>query len=164
MILIGLGSNLPFCGLSPQETLYRAVRAIDAVAPVVGRSRFYRSPAWPDPADPEFVNAVVSVRFPTDPERLLRALHAIEAAFGRRRERRNEPRPLDLDLLAYGQLVRRYGTGAGLQLPHPGLAARDFVLAPLCDIAPDWSCPISGRTAKDMLAALTPVTAIPFAT
>lgn len=160
MILIGLGSSLPFCGLSPQEIIAFAIRSIGHTARVVAVSRFYRSPAWPEASDPPFVNAVIRVRTGTPPASLLALLHDIEAAFGRTRSRRNAPRTLDLDLLAYGRLVSD-GRPDGPVLPHPGLADRDFVLAPLCDIAPGWTSPLSGLTGRQMLAALPKVTETP---
>lgn len=161
MILIGLGSSLDFCGAPSQEVLRLAVRAIAKMTPVIEASRFYTSPAWPDPDDPPFVNAVISVRTDLAPDALLAALHEIEAAFGRRRTRKNAPRTLDLDLLAYRRQKRSGASGP--ELPHPRLAERDFVLAPLCDIAPDWTNPVSGKTAREMLEALGEVKATPLA-
>ncbi len=163
MILIGLGSSLPFCGAPPQETLRLAIRSIGEIATIVGISRFYIAPAWPDLADPPFVNAAIAVETAMAPKVLLAALHRIEAAFGRCRDRRNAPRTLDLDLLAYGRVVLAGPETDGFVLPHPALADRDFVLAPLCDIAPDWLSPASGRTAMEMLAALETVTVVPLA-
>lgn len=161
MILIGLGSSLNFCGAPPQEILRLAIKAIGKVTPVVSVSRFYASPAWPDPKDPPFVNAVISVGSNMPPDAILAALHQIEAAFGRRRTRKNAPRTLDLDLLAYRRHKR---SGAhGPELPHPRLSERDFVLAPLCDIAPGWVDPVSGKTAREMLNALAEVKAAPLA-
>ncbi len=153
MILIGLGSSLSFCGLPPREIIPRAIAAIGQFAPVLEISRLYGSPAWPDPADPPFVNAVIEVEARSGPAQLLAALHQVEAAFGRLRSRRNAPRTLDLDLIAYDGLVIE-GRGRVLRLPHPGLAARDFVLAPLIDVAPDWISPATGLSARDMLAEL----------
>lgn len=163
MILIGLGSNLPLCGSPPREIVGLAIRAIGRLAEVSAVSRFYASPAWPNPEDPPFVNAVIALASAPPPAELLGAIHEIEAAFGRRRGERNAPRTLDLDLLAYDRLVAQPGAGSRLVLPHPGLPERDFVLAPLCDIAPDWICPASGRSARKMLAALKTVAAAPIA-
>ena len=160
MILIGIGSSLPFCGAQPQVVVRAAIRAIARVVEIEAASSFYASPAWPDPADPAFVNAVIAVRSNLGPDRLLAGLHVIEAAFGRERSRRNAPRTIDLDLLAYGSLVQEGGAGKPT-LPHPGLSSRDFVLAPLCDIDPDWLCPRLGKTARDLLAALSGRSATP---
>lgn len=161
MILIALGSSLPFCGSAPQGVLVLAIHAIRQFSDIDAVSRFYTSPAWPDPSDPPFVNAVISAANAPRPAALLSALHKVEAAFGRRRGAKNAPRTLDLDLLAYRRVVSSGASGRGPVLPHPSLAARDFVLAPLCDIAPDWVSPASGLSARQMLAALKKVTAVP---
>ena len=159
MILIGLGSSLPLCGSPPEEILRLAIRSIGRFAPVGAISRFYASPAWPNPADPPFVNAAISVSTGLSAEALMTALHDVEAAFGRRRGLKNAPRTLDLDLLSFGALVGRGPSGRGPVLPHPRIAERDFVLAPLCDIAPDWVSPSTGKTPREMLSALKTVTA-----
>ena len=137
--------------MAPRATVAAAVRAIRAATPVLAQSRDYASPAWPDTADPPFVNAAIRIAFGGEPEALIDLLHRIEAAFGRRRGQQNAPRTLDLDLIAFERIVR---VGGRLHLPHPRLAERDFVLAPLCDIAPDWTSPTTGLTARQMLAAL----------
>lgn len=128
-----------------------AFRALDSHLGLVRRSGLYHFPAWPNPADPAFVNAVAELRPGPPPSEVLARLHAIEAAFGRRRERRNAPRTLDLDLLAYGDLIQQ-GPPA---LPHPGLESRDFVLAPLAEIAPEFRSPRTGLTPREMLAQMT---------
>jgi 2-amino-4-hydroxy-6-hydroxymethyldihydropteridine diphosphokinase len=114
-------------------------------------SSLYESPAWPDPADPAFINAIAEIETSLPPEALLAGLHAIEAGFGRRRSVRNAPRSLDLDLIAYHNEIRG-GEDADLILPHPRLSGRAFVLAPLLEVAPDWRHPVSGETAAEMAA------------
>ncbi|MEO0399435.1 MAG: 2-amino-4-hydroxy-6-hydroxymethyldihydropteridine diphosphokinase [Pseudomonadota bacterium] len=151
MILVGLGSNLPFCRAAPEKTVSRAMAALEGLGAVVLRSSLYRSPAWPDPTDPPYVNAVVAVTSSLEPLLFLRGLQSIEAAFGRRRDRPNAPRTLDLDLLAYHDAVLE---APRLKVPHPRLVDRDFVLAPLCEIAPDWRHPVLGDTAADLFARL----------
>ncbi len=153
MILIAAGSNLPFCGVDSQQLVLRAFFAVGRVARIDAMSPLYHSPAWPDPADPPFVNAVAAVSTGLSAAALLEALHAIEAGFGRRRSLKNAPRTLDLDLIAYHEECRE-SAGNGLVLPHPRLAERDFVLAPLRDIAPEWRDPRSGETAAALLARL----------
>ena len=156
MILIAAGSNLHFCGLDSQDIVLRAFQALGRVSQLKRVSSLYETPAWPDPADPPFVNAAAEIETDMSPEALLAALHAIEAGFGRRRSERNAPRTLDLDLLAYHDLVRaEEGTRAeeGPVLPHPRLESRAFVLAPLAEIAPEWRHPVSGETAAALLQA-----------
>jgi 2-amino-4-hydroxy-6-hydroxymethyldihydropteridine diphosphokinase len=132
-----------------------ACRALDAEFGLARRSRLYASPAWPNPADPPFVNAAASLSAAPPPVELMAALHRLEAAFGRRRTVKNAPRSLDLDLLAYGDMVSE----GDLMLPHPGITVRDFVLAPLREIAPDYRPPGEGRSIAALLASLPIVAA-----
>ncbi len=117
---------------------------------VVARSSWWRSAAWPDPHDPPFLNGVAIVRTELDAHGLMAALGRIEEAFGRRRERANAPRTLDLDLVAYGRLA---GDLDGLILPHPRAAGRGFVMRPLAEIAPGWRHPVNGMTAEVLARA-----------
>lgn len=153
MLLIAIGSSLPVSGLDSQQIVSRSLGAIERFARVVAASSLYESLAWPDPSDPPFVNAVAQIESDLRPEALLAALHAVEAGFGRIRARKNGPRTLDLDLLAYDN-ERFDGADGGLVLPHPHIANRAFVLVPLVEIAPDWIEPNSGRSAKDLLKGL----------
>lgn len=154
MILIGLGSSLAFCGRPPQEIVSRAIAAVGEFAAVRAVSQYYRSPAWPDASDPPFINAVIAVETGLAPAALLAALHAVEAGFGRRRTRKYGPRTLDLDLLDYNGQVREAGPGGGPELPHSGVATRDFVLLPLAEVAPSWTHPVSGETVAALIGRL----------
>ncbi|MEM8935601.1 MAG: 2-amino-4-hydroxy-6-hydroxymethyldihydropteridine diphosphokinase [Pseudomonadota bacterium] len=158
MIIIGVGSNLPFCTIDSQQIVLSAISAFAAIGSIASRASLYRSPAWPDPSHPDYINTVFSARSDLSPEALLSALQAIEAGFGRRRSQKNAPRTLDLDIIAHGDLVTG-GSDETLILPHPRMHERDFVLAPLAEIAPDWRHPVSGARAGDLLAALPTRTA-----
>lgn len=153
MILIAAGSNLPWQDIDSQQIVPCSLAAVGRFASIVAKSPLYRSPAWPDPADPPFINAVAVVETELRPAALLAGLHAVERAFGRRRSVRNAPRTLDLDLIAYDDEIS-HEAQEGPLLPHPRLGARDFVLAPLNDVAPDWRHPQTGETAAQMLAGL----------
>lgn len=154
MILIGIGSNLADARLGgPRDVCEAALRRLArGGAGIVARSRWYRTAPVPVSDQPWFVNAVVAVATPLDPAGLLQELHRIESEFGRVRKIRNEARVLDLDLLAYGDLVRN--GPAGPELPHPRLHERAFVLLPLRDVAPDWRHPATGEALEALIARL----------
>lgn len=145
---------MPFCGVPPQGVIDKALAASGRFLRLRTVSRLYRSPAWPDPSDPPFINAVALVETDLSPAALLAAFHTVEAGFGRRRERKNAPRTLDIDLIDYEGVIRTADDGSGPILPHPRAARRDFVLAPLAEIAPDWRHPVSGESAAALLARL----------
>jgi len=137
---IGLGSNLD----SPQQQLQRAFEHIDAIPAtrLRRRSRLFRTPPWGGIVQPDFVNAVAEVETGLGARALLDALLAIERQHGRvRNHERWGPRVLDLDLLMYGS-VRLHEEG--LELPHPHLHERAFVLVPLADIDPAITIPGHG--------------------
>ena len=154
MILAGLGSNLTTRRLPTSEDVLEAsVKSMESRGiSVVGRSSWFRSAPVPASDQPWFVNGVVKLETELSPWRLLALFHDIEAEYGRIRSAPNASRTLDLDLLAYHDLV--VDEAGGLTLPHPRLAERAFVLQPLVQLAPEWRHPLSGLTAAEMLADL----------
>ncbi len=151
MILIALGGNLASAAGLPAQTLNAACDFLACHGVILASlSPYYVTPAWPDPADPPFVNAVASVATALAPAELMQILHQTETRFGRVRSARNAPRTLDIDLVDYEGRVE---AGPPV-LPHPRLAERAFVLVPLYDIAPNWRHPATGRTIGELLDAL----------
>lgn len=160
MILIGLGGNLPSHFGPPLETCEAALEALRAAGvSVVRRSRWWRTAPVPVSGQPWFVNGVAAVETDLKAWDLLAVLHRIEAEFGRVRGARDAARVIDIDLLAYGDAVIHEG---GLDVPHPRLHARAFVLLPLAEVAPGWRHPESGEGVDAMIARLPPEqTAVP---
>lgn len=151
MILIALGANLPSHAGTPAENVRAALGVLErkGIRPVT-ISPLYASPAWPDPNDPEYVNGVASVETSLEPQALIVCLHEVESLFGRTRNEKNAPRPLDLDILDYAGRI----CAANPVLPHPRLQTRAFVLLPLRDVAPDWHHPVSGKSVSELIATL----------
>lgn len=118
---------------------------------LIARSCDYRTPPWGVTDQPAFVNAVIMVTTSLAPRALLERAQECERALGRdrKREQRWGPRTIDIDLLAYDDLIL---DDADLILPHPRLLERAFVLVPLADIAPDRV--IAGRRIADALQSL----------
>lgn len=146
-VFVGLGANLG----DPRATVAQALQELEALpgTRLVAASKLYCSAAL-DAQGPDFVNAVAELSTALTPRELLRALLAIEHRHGRQRPYRNAPRTLDLDLLFYGA---REHHDDRLLLPHPRLAERAFVLAPLLELAPDGLC-ADGRSFAEALASL----------
>lgn len=151
--MVALGSNLSGEFPSRHALLEAAVaRFAGARLPILRRSGWWRSPAWPDPSRPDYLNGVALVETALGPAEVMACLLALEAAFGRRRGEVNAPRTLDLDLIAHG---RRVMDEPGLTLPHPRAHERLFVMGPLAQIAPAWVHPISGEAAKSLAERAT---------
>ena len=150
---VALGSNLGDSSRILRAAMEQLQRL--SAAPLLKSSLWQTSPVDCPPGSPPFVNAVVALipgRRET-PEGLLAKLQAIETDFGRRpKVILNEPRPLDLDLIAFGQETR---STPELTLPHPRAHLRRFVLQPLSEIAPDYILPGQTRTVVDWLELLS---------
>jgi len=144
-VAIALGSS--------RTTLDEALEALDRNegVRVIRRSNWYRS-APIGPVQPDYVNGCALLEVALAPEALLDVLQATENRFGRVRAERWGPRTLDLDLILYG--AQRIATER-LEVPHPRMAERAFVLLPLAEIAAEWIDPVSGRPVAELAAALS---------
>ncbi|HWY62981.1 MAG TPA: 2-amino-4-hydroxy-6-hydroxymethyldihydropteridine diphosphokinase [Rhizomicrobium sp.] len=150
-VLISLGANIPSPAGTPARTLKAALAALAAAGiEIAAVSPFFETEAWPNPADPPFMNAVASVRTYLQPIALMTLLHQVETDLGRKRSIANAPRTLDLDLLDYAGQIHQ----GQVTLPHPRIAERRFVLEPLKAVAPDWRHPVSGRDVDALLNSL----------
>jgi len=158
VVYIALGANLG----DAVQVLRAAMDRLQAFSdePVRKSSLWRTAPVDCPPGSPAFVNAVVGLtpRAGETPESLLEKLQGLEKEFGRQPKTvLNEPRPLDLDLIAFGGETRR---SAGLILPHPRAHLRRFVLQPLAEVAADFVLPGQGRTVAELLAGLPATEAV----
>ena len=150
---IGLGANVPSVAGPPEETLRAAAARLALLGEVLRCSSLYRTAPVGFTNQPAFTNAVVALETGIVPGELLAALLGIEAEFGRDRSAGlvNGPRTLDLDILMMADLCIQE---AGLEIPHPRMAERAFVLIPLAEIAPEAIEPASRTTITTMLETL----------
>lgn len=164
---------MEYAGGGPADVVQEAFEKLAHAGFVIrARSRFFRTPAYPAGAGPEFVNAAAQIETSLNAAQTLAALHAIEAEMGRTRAVRWGARTLDLDLIAMGAAVlpdaklHQYWREMPLEqqkttmpeqliLPHPRLAERAFVLVPMMDVAADWCHPVTGLTIREMHNALS---------
>lgn len=144
---LGLGGNLG----DPRRTMVQALQMLDR-APglsVLEVSSLYRTRPWGREDQPDFLNAVAGVETRLSPREVLELCLATELALKRERRERWGPRLIDLDLLLFDALNL---DEAGLQVPHPRMRERAFVMVPLAEIAP--AITIAGETAAAIAAAL----------
>lgn len=152
---IGMGGNLVSWAGTPEATLAAAALRLESLGRVACRSPLYSTEPVGFAQQPRFVNAVLALETELEAHALLDGLLAIEAEFGRERaaEFANGPRTLDLDILLFGNLII---SEPGLEIPHPRLSERAFVLIPLNEIAPHAIDPRCGITVAQLLQSLFP--------
>lgn len=165
LTLIAIGSNLTHNQHQPDEIVHLAIARLFALFSPYKSSKIYQSEAVPAGSGPDFVNAVVAVWSSYSPEATLQMLHNIEAEFQRERPHRWAPRTLDLDLVAFGELIlpnemiwqkwaelpierAQIDAPSELILPHPRAHQRAFVLKPILDIEENWVHPVIKKTAR----------------
>ncbi|UWZ86105.1 2-amino-4-hydroxy-6-hydroxymethyldihydropteridine diphosphokinase [Occallatibacter riparius] len=151
---IGMGGNIPSTAGPAEATLVAAVQRLGSLGRIVAASSLYSTEPVGYADQPRFVNAVVAIETGLSARQVLESLLCIERAFGRDRSAgiKDGPRTLDLDLLLLGDEVVHE---SGLELPHPRIAERAFVLAPLAEIAPDLVIVTQGKSVKELLQRLT---------
>jgi len=144
-IYLSLGSNLG----DRMKNLQEAVRLLHSEGlKIVKQSAVYETAPWGFTDQPSFLNAVVEVATTFNPHELLTLCLQTENRLGRKREMKWGPRIIDIDILFFGDVVLHEDQ---LAIPHPGIAARLFVLMPLCDIAPNEQHPETGLTFREIL-------------
>ena len=152
---IALGSNLGDSLFILENALLELAQTPGII--LVSQSRWYQTKAI-GPSQPDYLNGCAILQVELTPEELLNTLLEIETKFGRVRLEKWGPRTLDLDLLLYGDIIL---DTPNLQIPHPRMTERAFVLVPLAEIAPDWIDPVSQKAIRRILRArarLSPTT------
>lgn len=149
-IAVALGGNLGDAAANFRFALSRLREG--GVENILFSSLFHSKPENCPPGSPDFTNAAATGEWAGSPQELLNLCQRIEIAAGRPREHDfNAPRPLDLDIILFGNEIIN---APGLQIPHPRAAGRLFVLKPLAELAPGWIFPDSGKTVRQTLKSL----------
>lgn len=145
---IGLGSNLG----DREENCLTAVRLLAARGLVIKKqSALYETEPWGNEEQPGFINMAIEAETSLEPEKLLVVLKGIEQEIGRQDSYRWGPRVIDLDIILYGDIVINTPL---LQIPHPLMHKRDFVLKPLSEIAPDMLHPVIKKAIVKLFSEL----------
>ena len=143
---LGLGSNVG----DREENLRAAIERLRAVVQVLRISPVYETDPVEFTEQRRFLNLVVEAETELFPMQLLTRTARVERELGRVRTVAKGPRTIDIDILLYGKTAVRSGR---LEIPHPRMAERRFVLAPLAELAPEFRHPVSRRTVREMLDA-----------
>jgi len=144
-VYLALGSNIG----NRAANLKEAISSLSPQMVVKAKSKVYETPPWGYAEQEKFFNQVVKVQTYVKPEALLKHLKRLEVALGRVESFPNGPRLIDIDILFYDDLVLQSPT---LEIPHPHVHERGFVLLPMMDIAPDFVHPVKQKSIRDLIA------------
>ena len=147
IVYLGLGTNLG----DRKQNINKAIGAISLKMSISKQSSLYETTAWGYTDQPNFLNQVIQVETNLSPLRLLNFLKKTEVELGRVENFRYGPRLIDIDILFYDDLIK---TTSRLQIPHPRIPERAFVLVPLNEIAPGYVHPVLKKTIAELLTKL----------
>ncbi len=145
---LSLGSNLG----DREANLRAAIAQLKAAGPLLALSSMYETQPVDVPNQPWFVNCIAAIETDMTPRELLQLALQVEATMGRLRMQDKGARKIDIEVVLFGNRVVEE---PGLKIPHPAMHLRRFVLEPLVEIAPEVRHPEQGKTARELLAALT---------
>ena len=156
MILLGLGSNLSSTFGDRFENIDISISYLESYKiKLVKKSSFYETPSYPDITNPKFINVVIEVSTDLPPEDLASVLIYIEEKLERKRNKKNEPRTCDIDILDYnGEIMNFNYKKLNFIVPHEKLIYRNFVLFPLEEIIPNWRHPKTNEIISTLIKKL----------
>ena len=156
MILLSLGSNLPSKFGDSKNTILKCYEFFNNNdIKILKKSSFYETFAIPNKSDPKFVNSVISVETKFSAEKLIKYILKVEEKFDRKREQINAPRTCDIDILDFNsEIINIFNKNISLEIPHPRLEQRSFVLYPIREIDKNWKSPLSGKKIDQLIENL----------
>ena len=157
MIFLGLGSNLPSKYGDRFTNINLAISSLEGYGiKVIKKSSFYETPSYPNKENPKFINIVILVETVLPPIDLMSVLIFIEERLERKRDKKNDPRTCDIDIIDYNsQILNLKFNNLELTLPHKELTKRNFILFPLQEISPKWKHPKTKEIVNDLLQKLS---------
>ena len=144
---LALGSNLG----NKLINLEKAKLLLNKKIKIVKTSSFYETPSWPNSNFPKFLNIVIKIKTNLKPLALLNLIKSIEKKLGRKKTLKNYPRTCDIDIIDYNGKIINY---KNLQIPHPNLHKRNFVLIPLFEISKGWFHPVFKVNIANLISKL----------
>ena len=148
IIYLSIGSNLGNRKKNIEKTKFKLYsKGIN----IIKSSNYYETLSWPNPNNPKFYNIILKVSSDLKILELLKICKQIETSLGRKKAPKNSPRTCDIDIIDYNQKI----TVNGINIPHPRMHLRNFVLIPLFEIEKNWRYPNSKRYIKNLIFSLS---------
>jgi 2-amino-4-hydroxy-6-hydroxymethyldihydropteridine diphosphokinase len=148
LVYLGIGSNL---GNRKKNIEKAKIKLLQNNINILETSSYYESPSWPNKNNPKYLNIVIKINTNFEPLKLLCICKEIEFILGRRASPKNSPRLCDIDILDYENIT----TNNGINLPHPRISKRNFVLFPLFEISKYWKHPVLKHNIKRLILSLS---------
>ena len=159
MIFLALGSNLSSSFGDRFTNINLAISYLEKYEiKIIGKSSFYETFSYPDKEKPKFINIVISVQTELSPTDLISVLLFIEEKIERKRNKKNDPRTCDIDIIDYNKQILDFKyKNFNLTIPHKKLNVRNFVLLPLQELSPQWNHPITKESISTIIDKLSEV-------
>ena len=151
MVFLAIGSSL---GNKERNICLAKYKLQSNSIKLIKSSNNYETLSWPNRKDPKYINAVIKISTNLTPLNLMQKCLNIEKELGRKRNKKNEPRTCDIDIVDYDQKAIKMNKSFNLNIPHPEMHKRNFDLLPLFEIAKSWIHPVKKRGIKKLLNSL----------
>ena len=157
MIFLAFGSNLSSSFGDRFENINLAISYLEGYEiQIIKKSNFYETHSYPNKENPKFINIVISIKTYLSPMDLMSVLFYIEEKLERKRNKKNDPRTCDIDIIDYNSQVLDFKyKNLNLTVPHKNLIFRTFVLLPLKEISPEWKHPITKENISTLIGKLS---------
>ena len=150
-VFLAIGSNL---GNRKKNIDLAKFKLTSKFTKIISCSSYYETPSWPNPRYPKFINIVILIKTNLTPMKLLDLCNIIEVEIGRKRVFKNDPRTCDIDIIDYDKKIINITGEKKLEIPHPSMHNRNFVLLPLFEISKRWIHPQTKESIEKLIKKL----------